>query len=166
MAPISKPMAPTNIDNRLWLGLAYGRPPVYRGTSLRRTPPPPEDHRRAIGIGLLQGPMEERFLMSEVPLYFSTTFMAPRKVVWARHPGHRLRITRFFRLFSFFMTLGLELGDTKVYEPCTRALLGTASRYCEVVVLQLRTVPSSTALASFDYCERTADTLYQGVYAR
>jgi hypothetical protein len=31
--------------------------------------PPPQDHRRAIGIGLLHGPRRRRFLMSEVPLY-------------------------------------------------------------------------------------------------
>ena len=31
------------------------------------------------------------------------------------------------------MTLGLEMSDTKVYEPYIRALLGTASHYCEAV---------------------------------
>ena len=46
------------------------------------------------------------------------------------------------------MTLGLELRDTKVYEPGTRALLGTASHFCEAVVLESRTVPSGTALGS------------------
>jgi len=30
--------------------------------------PPPYDHRRALGIGLLQGPRRMPFLMSEVPL--------------------------------------------------------------------------------------------------
>ena len=30
--------------------------------------PPPQDHRRALGIGLLQGPRRRQFLMSEVPL--------------------------------------------------------------------------------------------------
>jgi len=30
--------------------------------------PPPYDHRRALGIGLLQGPRRGVFLMSEVPL--------------------------------------------------------------------------------------------------
>jgi len=34
----------------------------------------------------------------------------------------------------------LELSDTNVYEPQIRALLGTASHFCEVVVLKLRTV--------------------------
>jgi len=33
----------------------------------------------------------------------------------------------------FFITLGLELSDTKVYEPEIRALLGTASHYCRAV---------------------------------
>jgi len=44
---------------------------LYRGTSLIRNRLPPQDHRRAIGIGLLEGPMGRRFLMSEVPLYTS-----------------------------------------------------------------------------------------------
>ena len=33
------------------------------------------------------------------------------------------------RLFLFFITLGLELSDTKVYEPSIRALFGTASHF-------------------------------------
>ena len=45
-------------------------------------------------------------------------------------------------------TLGLELSDTKVYEPKIRDLLGTASHYCEAVVFEWRTVPSGTALGS------------------
>ena len=40
----------------------------YRGTSLTKKRPPPWDHRRALGIGLLQGPRGLRFLMSEVSL--------------------------------------------------------------------------------------------------
>jgi len=31
----------------------------------------------------------------------------------------------------------LELSDAKVYGPYTRALLGTASHFCEVAVLKL-----------------------------
>jgi len=31
--------------------------------------------------------------------------------------------------FFFFITLGLELSDTKVYEPQIRALPGTASHF-------------------------------------
>jgi len=33
------------------------------------------------------------------------------------------------------------LSDTTVYEPSIRALLGTASHFCEVVVLKLRPTP-------------------------
>ena len=40
----------------------------YRGTSLIRNRHPPEDHPTALGIGLLYGPREGRFLMSKVPL--------------------------------------------------------------------------------------------------
>jgi len=39
------------------------------------------------------------------------------------------------------------LSDTHVYEPYTRALLGTDSHFFEVAVLKLRTVPIGTALS-------------------
>ena len=42
-------------------------------------------------------------------------------------------------MVSSVLLSSLELSDTKVYEPQTRALLGTASHFCEVVVLKLRT---------------------------
>ena len=41
----------------------------YRGTSLIRKRPPPQDFRRALDIPLLQGHRGARFLMSKVPLY-------------------------------------------------------------------------------------------------
>ena len=41
-------------------------------------------------------------------------------------------------LLSSVLLSSLELRDTKVYEPQIRALLGTASHFCEVVVLKLR----------------------------
>ena len=40
----------------------------YRGTSLMRKRPPPQDQHRALGMVLLQGPRCALFLMSEVPL--------------------------------------------------------------------------------------------------
>jgi len=45
---------------------------------------------------------------------------------------------------SSLLLSSLELSDTTVYEPYIRALLGTASHFCEVVVLKLRTVPIGT----------------------
>ena len=48
-------------------------------------------------------------------------------------------------LLSSFLLASLELSDTKVYEPEIRALLGTASHFCEVVVLELRLKPSGVA---------------------
>jgi hypothetical protein len=48
---------------------------------------------------------------------------------------------------SSLLRLSLELSDTKVYEPCIRAPLGAASQFCEVVVLQSRTIPNCTALS-------------------
>ena len=41
---------------------------LYRGISLIRNSPPPEDHHRTLGIVLLKGPMRGVFLMGEVPL--------------------------------------------------------------------------------------------------
>ena len=35
----------------------------------KKTPPPPRDRHRAIGIGLVQGPGVDRFLMREACLY-------------------------------------------------------------------------------------------------
>jgi len=46
-------------------------------------------------------------------------------------------------LSSSFLLSSVELSDTQVYEPEMRALLGTASHFCGVVVLKLRTVPSA-----------------------
>ena len=42
---------------------------------------------------------------------------------------------------SSLLLSSLELSDTKVSEPSKRARLGTAARFCEVVVLKLGTVP-------------------------
>ena len=44
---------------------------MCRGTSLIRNSPAPQDHHKALGTGLLQGPRGRLFLMSEVPLYGS-----------------------------------------------------------------------------------------------
>ena len=51
----------------------------------------------------------------------------------------------FFFFFFFFITLGLEMSDTKVYEPEKRAFLGTASHLCEAVVSESRTARDFTA---------------------
>ena len=48
---------------------------------------------------------------------------------------------------SSVLPLSLELGDTTIYEPQVRALLGTAPHFCEAVVLKLRTVPLGAALS-------------------
>ena len=48
--------------------------------------------------------------------------------------------------FFFFITLGLEMSDTKVYAPEIRDLLGTSSQYREAIVLKSRIVPSGTTL--------------------
>ena len=46
----------------------FARQRYYRGTSLIRNYPLPQDHRMALDMVLLQGPRGGLFLMSEVPL--------------------------------------------------------------------------------------------------
>ena len=48
---------------------------------------------------------------------------------------------------SSLVLSSLELSDTKVYEPSIRARLGTASHFCEAVVLRSRSVPTCTTLS-------------------
>ena len=50
-------------------GAACGSAPHYRGTPLIRKHPNPQEHHRAIGIGLMKGPTGRRFLRSELFLY-------------------------------------------------------------------------------------------------
>jgi len=50
-------------------------------------------------------------------------------------------------VYFFFITLKPRVEDTPIYEPYIRALLGTASKFCSVVVLKSRTVPNGTALS-------------------
>ena len=40
-----------------------------QGRLTHKKPPPPLDHHRALGVGLLWGPTGGVFVMSEVPLY-------------------------------------------------------------------------------------------------
>ena len=42
---------------------------VLQGYFAHQKTPPPQDHPRALGIGLQEGPRGEGFLMSEVTLY-------------------------------------------------------------------------------------------------
>ena len=48
---------------------------------------------------------------------------------------------------SSFLISSLDLSDTKVHGPWMRALLGTASHFCEVVVLESGTKPNGTTLS-------------------
>ena len=50
-----------------------------------------------------------------------------------------LHDSRTQALFLSLLLSSLELSDTKDYEPYIRALLGTASHFCEVVALKSRT---------------------------
>ena len=50
-------------------------------------------------------------------------------------------------LLSSLLLSSLELSDTQVYVPGIRALVETASQFCEVVVFELSTVPIGTALS-------------------
>ena len=48
---------------------------------------------------------------------------------------------------SSLLLASLGWSDTKVYEPQLRALLGTTSHFCEMFVLEPRTVPKYTTLS-------------------
>ena len=72
------------------------------------------------------------FLMSDVPLY-ARPGRTPR--VRHREGGHVQRAAHLLSSSSLLLS-SLESSDTKVYEPSLRARLGTASHFCEVVVLE------------------------------
>ena len=60
--------------------------------------------------------------------------------------GHVHAFPVVVRFFFFLLLLSiLELSDTTIYEPYIRALLGTASRFCEAVVV--RCMQQTTHLA-------------------
>ena len=73
-------------------------------------------------------------------------------------PRKELFLLLLVYFFFFFITrkTRVELSDTQVYEPETRALLGTDSHFCEVVVLKLRTAPRVLVVA---YVHRAGRTL-------
>ena len=63
---------------------------TYRDTSLIRDNPPPKDHRRALGIALMQAPRWGHVLMSEVPLY-GTGFGVQGSGFRVQAPGFRVQ---------------------------------------------------------------------------
>ena len=83
----------------------------------------------------------------KVSLSSSSTHKHLRETGWecdsTPFPGPIPCFVRTFLITSLLLS-SLELSDTKVYEPQIRALLGTASHFCEVVVLKLRSVPINT----------------------
>ena len=73
--------------------------------------------------------------------------------LWARYsctPAVRASMTATF-FFSSLLLSSLELSDAQVYEPFIRAPFGTASHFCRIVVLKLRTChhPSPIRTPSF-----------------
>ena len=66
------------IPPRAWLG----SPLHYRDTSLIRKRPPPEDHHRALVIGLLQGPRGRRLQENDAPPATYSGLM-PRALQWS-----------------------------------------------------------------------------------
>ena len=52
-----------------------------------------------------------------------------------------LVIHRVVSSSSSLLLLSLELSDTTIYEPQIRALLGTASHFCEAVVVSPQAIP-------------------------
>jgi len=58
----------------------------------------------------------------------------------ARMAAAQRRVCAVHTSSSSLLLSSLELSDKKVGEPRIRALIGTASHFCEVVVLKLRRV--------------------------
>jgi len=73
-----------------------------------------------------------RLLVCTAPWWVCTTCVSvlTTRGAESRLPGHCAQHS------------SLELSDTKVYEPLIRVLLGTASHFCEVVVVKLISVQS------------------------
>ena len=67
-------------------------------------------------------------------------------------PNHTVSWSRAVLLFSSLLLSSLELSDTKVYEPEIGALLGTASHFCEVVVLKLKLYRMLTRNRAVSWC--------------
>ena len=71
-------------------------------------------------------------------------------LIGSKYAAHqKQKVTRLMRaairaLCSLLLS-SLELSDAQVEEPCIRALLGTASHFCEGVALKSRTVPNCSA---------------------
>ena len=92
--------------------------------------------------------MRLKYEPSSEPLHISVkqllgTFQMCMGLSVGLYVGERYQISDMrFRGSSSSSSLllsSLELSDTQVYEPSIRALLGTASHLCEVVVPKLRT---------------------------
>ena len=72
---VAKPMAltcaepshPSKGGSHTWCTFVHTEQ-AYRGTSLIKKRPPPQDHRRALGTGLLLGPRMVRFFVREANL--------------------------------------------------------------------------------------------------
>ena len=73
---------------------------------------------------------------------------------------------RSFSTSSPFVLSSLELSDTDVYAPYLRALLGTASHFCEIVVPEPRSHPNwlvvlhPPSIFSFVYVDLIAASIH------
>jgi len=103
------------------------RPQVWERNLPRKQP--------AVNSTPLQSHRKPRISAPAPALSAHISFPPPRQ---AQPLGHR---AAFF--FSSLLLSSLELSDTKVLSLKLRALLGTASHFCEVVVLKSRTVPNA-----------------------
>ena len=56
------------------------------------------------------------------------------------------------RTLASLLLSSLEMSDTTIYEPYLRALLGTASHFCEVVILKSRAVQAAHATHCATHC--------------
>ena len=71
--------------------------------------------------------------------------------LFLQSPRVRLLWTRTFFFTSFLKLPSLELSDANVYGPWIRALLGTASHFCEVVGPHGRPIHTSNSFSYFSW---------------
>ena len=92
----------------------------------------------------------------EFPSNVPKTLQSPRGIAYeTAHNARKLKWWASRQARSSSLLSSLELSDTKVYEPQIRALLGTASHFCKVVVLK-----SSRQARSGERDAEVADMLF------
>ena len=85
----------------------------------------------------------------------------PRTAPWTSKAETRMRVLEL-SFFFFFITLGLELSDTKSLRALSTSPPGTASQYCGAVVLESGTEPECESFGFLGLATLVNRTPYRG----